>query len=446
MVNQVTNNKNMKNAILIFVAAMLSFGLFACKGDKAAKVMENAGSAVESVVESAVETVDETMEDMSEKVEEVAEDLMDDSEAEMNKIGSDELDEMKKAEAEVAEKPQLGTTNGANSDYIPKPTSGSTGSSATSSSTGGTNTSSTSKPSGSASTTTTTTTSTTTSGQGNSSNDSAVTDATSQVTTANSNPTPVLKGGSDKPKPSSSTQTTKVDKVTKPSSAGTSTTTNIGNAAATGVDHAAFNTLLSKFVSASGDVNYSGLKASNRALNAYCSSLSSNPPQDSWSRNEQLAYWLNAYNAFTLKLITENFPLNSITDLNGGKPWDKKWIEIGNQTLSLNGIENDIIRPRYNDGRIHFAVNCAAKSCPPLANYAFTAGNVNSKLEALTKSFVNSSANEISSGSINISKIFDWYKADFGNLVTFLNKYSNTKIDAGATVNYMDYDWSLNGK
>ncbi len=211
-------------------------------------------------------------------------------------------------------------------------------------------------------------------------------------------------------------------------------------------NHTMFNGLLAKVVSSNGTVDYAALSTSKAALERYTKSLEANPPKDSWSRNKKLAYWINAYNAYTLTLITDNYPLQSITDLDGGKPWDRKWIKIGGQTYSLNNIENDIIRPRFNDARIHFAVNCAAKSCPPLANFAYTESNLNSKLEQMTKSFINGSSNKISANSVEVSKIFDWYAADFGNLINFLNKYSNTKIDAGANVSFMEYDWSLNGK
>lgn len=239
----------------------------------------------------------------------------------------------------------------------------------------------------------------------------------------------------------------KVDEITKTSSA-SSTTTKIDHVQEQQVEfgHDAFDVLLKKVVSSNGVVDYSLLKGSSRGLNAYCKLLEENPPTEMWSRSENLAYWLNAYNAFTLKLIIDNYPVKSITDLDGGKPWDKKWINLDSKTLSLNDIENVIIRPRFKDARIHFAVNCAAKSCPPLANYAFTGKNVNTKMDALTKSFINSSANEISADKIVVSKIFDWYGEDFNDLITFINKYSSVNVNPGAKISFMDYDWTLNGK
>lgn len=212
-------------------------------------------------------------------------------------------------------------------------------------------------------------------------------------------------------------------------------------------DHSALNGLLSKYVDSKGNVDYAGLKTMESQLDAYLADLSANSVASSWSRSEKLAYWINAYNAFTLKLIIKNYPLSSITKLHGGKPWDEKWIKIGDKTYSLNQIENEIIRPEFNEPRIHFAVNCAAKSCPPLANKAFTAGNLDALLESQTRAFIsNSGFNQIASDKVKVSKIFDWYGKDFGNLIGFLNKYSATKISESAKVEFSEYDWALNKK
>ena len=127
-----------------------------------------------------------------------------------------------------------------------------------------------------------------------------------------------------------------------------------------------WNGLLRKYVNSSGKVNYKGFKSDKSKLDAYLKELENNPIQENWSKAKKMAYWINAYNAFTIKLIVDNYPISSITKLHGGKPWDVKWIKLGGQTYSLNNIENDILRPKYKDARIHFAVNCAAKSCPPL--------------------------------------------------------------------------------
>ncbi len=209
--------------------------------------------------------------------------------------------------------------------------------------------------------------------------------------------------------------------------------------------HDDFDSFLKSYVSNNGKVNYNKINANKSDLDKVIKTLQDNPVQDSWSKNKKLAYWINAYNAFTIKKIVDNYPVKSIKDLNEGKPWDTKFIKIGGSTYSLNNIENDIIRPTFKDARIHFAVNCAAKSCPPLINKAFTEENVNSLLASQTKKFINNDGfNQITNKSISVSKIFDWYKEYFGDLISFINKYSDTKIDSGAKVAYTEYNWSLN--
>ena len=209
--------------------------------------------------------------------------------------------------------------------------------------------------------------------------------------------------------------------------------------------HETWNALLQKYVSASGKVNYKGFKADKSKLQAYLDLLAANPVQKGWPRNKKMVYWINAYNAFTIKLIVDNYPTASITKINSGKPWDKKWIKLGGKTYSLNQIENDILRPQFKDARIHFAVNCAAKSCPPILNHAWTADNLNKYLAKQAKKFINdSNYNSVSAKKVKISKIFEWYAGDFGDIITYLNKYANVKINANAKIEYMEYNWDLN--
>ena len=133
-------------------------------------------------------------------------------------------------------------------------------------------------------------------------------------------------------------------------------------------------------------------------------------------------------------------------DLDGGKPWDVKWIKIDQKIYSLNDIEHEILRKKYKDERIHFALNCASKSCPPLLNVAYTPDSVLAQMDKQTKAFINNpSFNSISSKTLHISKIFEWYKVDFKNVINFIGKYSTTKINPQSTINYRTYDWSLNG-
>jgi len=208
--------------------------------------------------------------------------------------------------------------------------------------------------------------------------------------------------------------------------------------------HQIFDDLLRKYVSNTGKVDYAGLKKDHGDLKKYITLLEGQSV-DGWSKERKMAYWINAYNANTINLILDNYPVNSINDIAGGKPFDKKIANLGGQSLSLNDIENNIIRPRFKDARIHFAVNCAAKSCPPLWYRAWTADNLNSQLDAQTKSFINNPTfNTIKNNEVNISKIFDWYKDDFGNIQEFLDKYGDKDVDKEAKVSYKEYNWDLN--
>jgi Protein of unknown function, DUF547 len=130
--------------------------------------------------------------------------------------------------------------------------------------------------------------------------------------------------------------------------------------------------------------------------------------------------------------------------LDKGKPWDVKRIDLGGKKYSLNDLENEVIRPTFKDARIHFAINCAAKSCPPLYNKAFTSDKVQSLLDVRTKAFLTSKSNTLAEKKVKISKIFDWYKADFGELTAFLSKYSTVKVVKDAVVEFGEYDWGLN--
>lgn len=210
-------------------------------------------------------------------------------------------------------------------------------------------------------------------------------------------------------------------------------------------DYRSWDGFLRKYVSASGEVNYSKIKSNKSELDNIIKSFSTVNIGSSWNKNEQLAYWINAYNAFTIKLIADNYPLSSIQNLDGGKTWDVMRISIGGKKYSLNNIENDIIRKQFKDARIHFAVNCGAKSCPPLLNAAFLPSTLEAQLENQTKKiFTTSKLQQLSASKVKLSKIMDWYASDFGNLIDFINKYSNIKINAKAKIEYLNYDWTLN--
>jgi hypothetical protein len=209
-------------------------------------------------------------------------------------------------------------------------------------------------------------------------------------------------------------------------------------------DHQAWDDLLKLYVDRRGRVNYNRLKSNEAALDSYLATLAQATPTTDWTRNEGLTYWINAYNAFTFKLILNNYPVASITDLDGGDPWKVKWIKLGDKTYSLNNIEHDIIRPNYQDPRIHFAVVCAAKSCPPLLNRAFRPGSLDEQLDRVTRTFINNSLFNSVTGDVKVSKIFDWYQEDFGDVKAYLNKYLDKPIPQDQEIGYKPYDWSLN--
>lgn len=212
-------------------------------------------------------------------------------------------------------------------------------------------------------------------------------------------------------------------------------------------NHSSLDQLLKKYVSESGMVDYKGLKRNEAKLDEYLAMLESNGPQTTWNRDIELTYWINAYNAYTIKLILNNYPVKSITDIHDGKPWDQKWINLDGKSLSLNNIENDIIRPKFNEPRIHFAVNCAAVSCPPLKNGAYSAKNLDAQLESQTKKFINNAKyNTLGKNEIKVSKIFEWYGKDFGDIASFVLRYADKTVKPSAKVSYNEYDWSLNGK
>lgn len=218
--------------------------------------------------------------------------------------------------------------------------------------------------------------------------------------------------------------------------------------------HTQWTALLKKYVDVEGHVNYKGFKADEKALDEYLTVLSANHPKPDWDKNDQLAFWINAYNAFTVKLIVKNYPVKSIKELGGGvykvnTPWDIKFIVIGDQTYDLNNIEHGIIRKDFTEPRIHFAVNCASVSCPRLRNEAYVGSKLDAQLDDQARYFINNPVkNKISKETASLSKIFVWFKGDFtasgGTVVDFINKYSTTKITKKTKMESLDYDWNLN--
>lgn len=214
------------------------------------------------------------------------------------------------------------------------------------------------------------------------------------------------------------------------------------------IDHGNWDKLLKKHVKESGLVDYEGFKADSEQLNNYISYLSGKKPNENWVFEEQLAYFINVYNANTIKLIVDNYPVESIKDINATiSPFLKNFITIGDKQFSLADIEKGILQ-KMNEPRIHFAINCASISCPKLLRDAYTAENVNELMDRAATEFINSNKNEISENSAKVSEIFKWYKKDFlkeaSSIIGYINRFSDTKINSNVELGYKTYNWNLN--
>ncbi len=220
------------------------------------------------------------------------------------------------------------------------------------------------------------------------------------------------------------------------------------------VDHSLYGELLKKYV-IKGKVNYAEIKTEEAKLIQYLEVLEKVDP-DSLSRDEQFAFYVNAYNAWTIKLILTKYPdIKSIRELgllNSG-PWKKKVVRLQGEMVSLDHIEHDILRPRFNDPRVHFAINCAAKSCPPLRSEPYRADVLNQQLDDSTRSFINNPKSyRLEGRDLHVSRIFKWFSEDFNeDPLGFFLKYANGELkkDLAAkpekiSVKYLEYDWSLN--
>lgn len=212
--------------------------------------------------------------------------------------------------------------------------------------------------------------------------------------------------------------------------------------------HFLFDELLKKYVSDNGNVDYEGFKNSREKLLGYISILQNTFPKFDKlkpSKEQKLAYWINAYNALTIDLILQNYPLKSIKDID--KPWDQRLWKFGNKWLNLNDIEHQILR-KMDEPRIHFAIVCASFSCPKLQNTAFTVSDIETQLTTATKEFLDDSTkNYISQNNLRLSKILKWFAKDFktnGSLIDFLNKYTEIEISSKAKKSFKDYNWDLN--
>jgi len=197
-------------------------------------------------------------------------------------------------------------------------------------------------------------------------------------------------------------------------------------------------------------VNYKSVTTQDKqSLKSYISDLAALNPK-SLNKAEQYAYWVNLYNALTVDLILDNYPVSSITKLGGFfsfGPWGQEIIDIQGKTLTLNDIEHRILRPIWNDPRTHYAVNCASLGCPNLQSSAFTAENYNQLLDKAASEFINAKKGvSVNGGKTQLSSIYDWFAVDFGGEKQVINHLKKYRDDLPASLGKVsfDYDWSLN--
>jgi hypothetical protein len=223
------------------------------------------------------------------------------------------------------------------------------------------------------------------------------------------------------------------------------------SAARGGVNHSVFTTIIQHRVTDEGLVDYPALKRTRFDLLVYLDLLA-NADAKSMTRDEQLAYYINLYNATVLDAISERYHENYSPADNDYELFKTPLVRIDGKTITLNQLENDIIRPTFKDPRVHAALVCGARSCPPLLRRAYTADDLNATLDANMKRFVNDPArNRIDRAAkrLTLSKIFEWNAADFGGkekLPTYLSKYIDGGSVEGFAVEFMDYDWTVNAK
>ena len=208
--------------------------------------------------------------------------------------------------------------------------------------------------------------------------------------------------------------------------------------------HYRWQNQLETFVSAEGKVNYRAWKKQKTALDAYILTLEQFPPQIDWPRSEILAFWINAYNALTVRLILEHYPIGSIRDLKN--PWDRPLITLQGKSYTLNQIEHDILR-KLDEPRIHFAINCASVSCPKLQKEAFMSYKMEAQLTRAAYAFLtDSNQNILHEDRLQLSRIFLWFGKDFGSKkerLDFIGNVTGMRFK-DPKITFLAYDWRLN--
>lgn len=231
----------------------------------------------------------------------------------------------------------------------------------------------------------------------------------------------------------------------------------------TAVDHRAWDNFLKTYVLSQGDgvnrLDYGGVsRADRQRLDRYVGTLAATPVSE-LNRTEQRAYWINLYNALTVKVILDAYPVRSIRDIDispgffADGPWGKKLLTIEGEAVALDDIEHRILRPIWRDPRIHYAVNCASIGCPNLRREAATAANAEAYLDAGARDYVNHPrGSRVKDGRLVVSSIYEWFQDDFGGgdagVISHLRRYAKADLAAalGQVSKISDdvYDWALN--
>lgn len=218
-------------------------------------------------------------------------------------------------------------------------------------------------------------------------------------------------------------------------------------------DHSLYAEVLDKFLK-DGQIDYLSLKKDRRGLDAYLRKVAGLEPETlkALSTDEKIAFYLNIYNALTLKVIADHYPVKSIKDIPG--VWDKFKFEVAGRKLTLNQIEHQILRKEFKEPRIHFALVCASKSCPELASEPFSGKVLDEQLDREAHKFINDKTKvrlDRSNRTLYISSIFKWFRKDFGDVIKFIGKYlpedeAKFIVERNPKIRYLHYDWSLNEK
>ena len=210
---------------------------------------------------------------------------------------------------------------------------------------------------------------------------------------------------------------------------------------------ALWTTLLQRYYDPARGMNYGALKAHDAATLENLRQSLGKVNADALDPKERLAYWINVYNINTVATIVENYPVKSIRDLSTDPliftVFKKKRVPYNGELLSLDDVENTKIREAFHDPRIHFAINCAAKSCPPLRMEAYSGDKLDAQLDDQTRKFLSAST-RVTNGVVHVTKIMNWFGADFGDKAAFLRRY--IALPAKFEIEYEDYDWSLNDR